>query len=153
MKTLLKTQVLLGKKDEKTNMIFPFSLEKPAEKLTVDFSYSPKILQDPKAAKEKIEDCLRRDAGDYAAEYPSWETYLELKNLVTVSLDDPEGYRGCAHRHSPRQHHEIGESSASPGFLPGKIEAGPWRLVLHVHAVVTQECFCEIEIQAGDSDE
>ena len=57
-------------------------------------------------------------------------------NLVTLSLFDPAGFRGAAHRFAPRQQVEVAEARATPGFLPGRLPAGEWTLEVDVHCVV-----------------
>ncbi len=59
-----------------------------------------------------------------------------LRNLVTVSLFDPHGFRGAAHRHAPEQELTVSLREASPGFLPGPLPAGLWTLELDLHAVL-----------------
>lgn len=58
------------------------------------------------------------------------------RNLVTLSLFDPHGFRGAAHRHAPQQEILLGPGDATPGFLPGVVQAGAWMLELDCHAVL-----------------
>ncbi|MGN0570928.1 MAG: hypothetical protein ACI4K9_01955 [Candidatus Fimenecus sp.] len=150
MKTVLETAVRVTPAQEKTNIFLPFSLEKEVEQLKIVYSYAPK-LSDGEAAKEAAEKCLQRDAGKYRAQYPAAEAFLPLKNLITLSLDSPKGYRGAAHRQADSQVHILTEQTASPGFLPGKLPAGDWRLVLNVHALVTPFCDCCIKIEVEEA--
>ena len=147
MKTLLETDVHLLRACEKTNVILPFTVPENTTLLRISYSYAPKTL-DGEAARPLIEACLRRDAGEFAAQYPDWTHFLPLKNLVTVSLDDPNGFRGCAHRQADMQTHILSAAEASPGFLSGDLPAGEWRLTLNVHALVTKICDCRIRIEA-----
>lgn len=149
MKTVLETDVHVLPESEKKNIALPFTLEADAEQMRISYSYAPKEL-DGAAARERIEACLLKDTGEFRAEYPDYTHYLPLKNLITLSLDAPNGYRGCAHRQAPQQVHILSESFCSPGFLPGKIQKGEWRLVLNVHALVTDFCDCHIQIEVGE---
>ncbi|MGN0519885.1 MAG: hypothetical protein ACI4LB_04020 [Candidatus Fimenecus sp.] len=150
MKTVLETTVRLTPAQEKTNLFLPFVLEKEARQLKIIYSYAPK-LSDGEAAVETAERCLQRDAGAYRAQYPAAEVFLPLKNLITLSLDDPNGYRGAAHRQADSQVHILTEATASPGFLTGKLPAGQWRLVLNVHALVTPFCDCRVKIEVEEA--
>lgn len=147
MITVLETELRVLPEHEKTNFILPFSLPFEASQMQIRFTYAPKIL-DGAPAVEKSEICLCRDAGPYRGEYPAAAHYLPLNNLITLSLDAPDGYRGCAHRQAPQQTHILTEKSCSPGFLPGKIRKGEWKLWLHVHALVTETCDCRVKIEA-----
>lgn len=150
MKTVLETAVRVTPDREKTNILLPFHLEKEAKQLKIIYSYAPKIL-DGEAAKNAAEVCLQRDADEYRAAYPAAEKFLPLKNLITLSLDDPHGYRGAAHRQADSQVHILTEHTASPGFLPGELPAGAWRLVLNVHALVTPFCDCRVKIEVEEA--
>lgn len=153
MKTVLEKEVKVLPKDNKTNIILPFDVDSAAEKLIITYSYSPKILENGERAYHLIEECLSRDTGEYRKEYPEWTAFLPLNNLITLSLDAPDGCRGAAHRHDPVQKHIISRDFASVGFLKGDISAGRWRIMLNVHAVVTEECVCKLKIETGDDND
>lgn len=149
MKTLLETQVRVTPAQEKTNIVLSFSVPDGAKLLKISYSYAPKELSGA-AGQMRAEECLLRDAGAFRAEYPSAGHYLPLKNLITLSLDDPNGYRGAAHRQAPQQVHILRETEASPGFYMGLIPCGEWKLVLNVHALVTEYCDCTVKIEVGE---
>jgi len=52
-------------------------------------------------------------------------------NLLTLSLFDPRSERGTAHRQDPIQHISLSASEASPGYLPGALEPGSWKLMIN----------------------
>ena len=81
------------------------------------------------------------------AQFPI-RSFLPLVNLVTLSVDAPDGYRGCAHRHDPVQTHVLRAEDSSPGFDDGAILAGSWRVVINVHAVVTSPCTYHLKVTA-----
>lgn len=140
-------------KDEKTNIVIPFEVGENVKELKFTFSYSPKRLEDNDRAKNLIQECIKKDAGEYAHEYPSWESFLPLKNLITLSVDDSFSYRGCAHRQAEYMEHIISENFASPGFNKGKIIPGTWKAVLNVHGVVTKKIDCVLKVEAGEFNE
>lgn len=148
---LLDTRVHLTPESEKMNISLAFCVPANTEKLRITYTYAPKELAG--AAGERLaEACLLRDAGEFRGEYPAAASFLPLKNLVTLSLDDPHGYRGAAHRQAPQQEHILTASEASPGFYAGKISAGEWTLTLNVHALVTEFCDCDIKIEAEEGE-
>ena len=150
MKTLFEKQLKLTPGDEKTNVVVPFKLEENYKRLFISYSYAPKLLEDREKAEKLIEENLIRDAGDDAVQYSDYEKFMPLKNLITLSLNSDSDYRGAAHRQDSEQHHEIGVDFASPGFIRGEISRGKWRLVLNVHAVVTDEVSCFIKVEAEE---
>lgn len=137
----------LTPKDSKTNLVFPFKVPSGTQKLVFDFSYAPKELEDTDEALALARQALRQ----YAP--PPWdddnrapEDYLPVVNLVTLSLDGPGGYRGCAHRHDPVQHHEVTGQNASLGLYAGAIEPGTWRVVINCHCVVSNPCRMTLQV-------
>ena len=144
---LKETQTILRPDDSKSTRYIPFIVPEGVSKLCIKYSYAPKILEDEEKSIELIKENLIRDAGDEWTEYKDYEEFMPLKNLVTLALISPEGYRGAAHRQADSQYHEISEDVASVGFLRGKITAGEWKLCLNVHALVTDNCTCDIKIE------
>lgn len=147
MGTLIKKTIRVTPLDEKTNIKVPFTVPEGLTRLSIDYSYSPKELTDREKCEALIKENLIRDCGEQWTEYTDYGEFMPLKNLITLSLDSPEGYVGAAHRQAATQHHEIDEDFASVGFNKVKISAGEWVLTLNLHAVVTDECVCEIEVK------
>lgn len=150
MKTVLNESAVLTPWDSKRNISWYFELEDDAEFLEITYSYSPKKLEDKEKTEEKILECLLKDAPDTYEEYlPQKESFAPLVNLITISLDSPYGYVGAAHRHANVQNHRISSDFASVGFVKTKIKKGKWRLMLNIHAVVTDECAVVAEVKVG----
>lgn len=150
MKTVLSESAVLTPWDTKRNISWYFELEQDADYLDITYSYTPKKLEDKEKTEKKIMECLLKDAPDTYEEYlPEKESFAPLVNLVTISLDGPEGYVGAAHRHPNIQRHRISSENSSAGFMKTKIKKGKWRLMLNIHAVVTDECAVVAEIKAG----
>ena len=147
-KIILKETVTnLTPDDEKSTRYIPFTVPEGVKKLIITYSYAPKILDDEKKSLELIKENLIRDAGEDWTEFTDYSEFMPLKNLVTLSLFSPEGFRGAAHRQADSQYHEISESSADYGFIRGSITEGEWKLCLNVHALVTEYCRCNIKIE------
>lgn len=144
MKVLIKKSITVTPENEKTNIFLPFNVGEGFRSITIDYSYSPKLLEDEKKSIRLVKENLLRDGYEDRGNY---RQYMPLKNLITLSLDSPAGYVGAAHRQADIQHHEISEEVASVGFDKTKIIAGEWVLALNLHAVVTDECRCEIEVK------
>lgn len=147
---LLSEEFQVAPENEKTNISFPFTVPEGTASLKITFSYDPKVLEDDERARMLIENNIKKDAGEYADEYPDWREFLPLKNLITVSLDDTKGYRGCAHRQDKDQIHIIREDYASRGFHKGRPEVGQWKAVLNLHGIVTERVNCRLKVEAGD---
>ena len=147
---LLSQEFKVTPENEKTNISFPFTVSEGTESLKITFSYDPKILEDDDRANMLIENNIKKDAGEFAHEYTDWDEFKPLKNLITVSVDDTKGYRGCAHRQDKDQIHIIREDFASRGFHKGRPQAGQWKVVLNLHGIVTETVNCKLKVEAGD---
>ena len=147
---LIEKEFQVFYKDEKTNISFPFDINEDVEGLKITFSYDPKILEDDERANMLIENNINKDAGEFAHEYSDWDEFKPHKNLNTVSVDDPDTYRGCAHRQDKDQVHIIREDFSSRGFHKGKIQKGQWKVVLNLHGIVTESINCKLKVEAGD---
>ncbi len=122
---------------DKTNISLSFAVPNKIKKLIIDYEYTPKLLADKATAYALLEKSIETYLDCEYNAVP--EDFMPVKNLITLSLDENGSYRGAAHRQADKQHHEISESFASPGFIKGKIHAGKWRIVLNVHC-----CACKV---------
>lgn len=150
MKIVKEAVICLTPDDEKTHRCIPFVLKGKTQRTVITYFYSPKELTDKEKSYELIKENLLRDAGEDASEYEDYSEFMPLNNLITLSLDSPEGYRGAAHRHANEQQHIIGKDFASVGFIKGELPEGEWTLVLNAHAVVTDSVECKIRIEAEE---
>lgn len=138
---IFEKTVCLSPADDKTNIPFDFQVPKGISKLIVDYSYSPKTLEDNAQALEIISEKL----AEYGAPGRA-EEYLPIKNLITLSFDKNGEYIGAAHRQPNRQHIEISDSSAAPGLYKCAVGNARWRVVLNVHCCLT-DVRADIKIQ------
>ncbi len=145
-------KIVILEEDEKTNIVLPFEVNEEFEALKITYSYSPKILEDREKSKILIEKNIKTDAGANFCDYPSWENFLPLKNLITLSLDGPDGYVGAAHRQAERSEHIISESFSSEGFIKTSVKKGLWKLTLNVHALVTEKAHCNITVEGKEKE-
>lgn len=152
MTAVFEREITVLPENNKTNIALPFTVDSAADFMKITYSYSPKQLGECERAKELIEECLLHDTGEFRRDYPDWKEYLPLNNLITLSLDSPEGYRGAAHRQGCRQEHILSADFASVGFLRGEILKGEWTVTLNVHAIVTESCVCSLKIEVGEGE-
>ena len=139
----LDVERTIGPEASRTHILVDFTLEPAARTLEIEFSYEPKILSDEGRARELAEAGIRRYG--YSSDCP--QPRLHLTNFLTLSLDGPSGFRGCAHRHPPRQRITLGETAATPGFIPGPLEPGSWKATVSVHSVVTGQCRFQLRVR------
>ncbi len=76
-------------------------------------------------------------------------------NMLCLTLFDPEGCRGARHN-NPDQSLTITEFSATPGYTPGKLQAGTWTIFIDTHRILPPDEIkykLEIEISTEPLDE
>ena len=134
---------IITPKDDKTNIPLEFEVNGDFDIIRVSYSYYPKTVSNEETALKTINEKMRQyDYTDYNA-----EDYLPVKNLVTLSFDDPLGYRGACHRQPNEQKIIIGKNSTS-GIENRENPRGKWRIVLNVHYAG-----CNIDYEIGVSGE
>ncbi|WP_166244043.1 hypothetical protein [Paenibacillus turpanensis] len=151
MDELLTVEGTLTPLSSKTHITYQFHIDEPSASLVIDFKYSPKVLEDREAARPLIVEAIEKYVEPSVAELQKkqWERFAPLQNLLTLSIDDPSGFRGSAHRHPPEQHHILGEGEASPGFIAGPLPSGIWKITISVHCVVTPTCTYHLTVRKG----
>ncbi|WP_189008837.1 hypothetical protein [Paenibacillus marchantiophytorum] len=147
------TEGILSSADTKTHQRYMFPVSEHCKILTFNLDYSPSFLEDEELSWEiirqgqaKYEENIELLAED------SWKKYVPLKNLITVSLDDPVEFRGACHRKKDSQRLFISAGEASPGLMPGHLIAGQWTITLSFHAIVTDRCEFKLEVWEEESD-
>ena len=131
MSLIFEETKTLTPNDTKTNVPLQFYVAEELEKMEIEY----------------IDDGFEKYAPEpYRKGYKPWYEYLPVKNLLTVSLDSPDGYIGCAHRQDSRQTHIISETESSRGFIKTRLPSGLYRITINVHALVTDECTFNIKV-------
>jgi hypothetical protein len=59
-----------------------------------------------------------------------------ISNLLTLTLFDPDGFRGAGHREGSSHRIHICATEATPGYLPGPLSAGQWIAQLDTHMIM-----------------
>lgn len=151
MNLLLSTEGVLTPSCSKTHITFQFYVPTSYDRLSIHFAYSPKTLDDLELSKQLIEEGLRKyvQPEHYDQYQKNWQTNLPLKNLITVSVDDPEGFRGSGHRHDQEQTLILSKDEVSPGLVRGPIGTGVWKVTLSAHCIVTDTCSYRLHVLGG----
>ncbi len=74
-----------------------------------------------------------------------------FKNLLTLTILDPSGFRGAGHRQGDVHQVVLNEHHASPGFRAGPIQAGEWTVVVDTHLIMPgPPCAIRLEVSVTD---
>ncbi len=151
---LLDKQGTVTPEDSRTHIRIPFELGEGVERLDLRFEYSPKTLDDRERSLKLLGDSyqiyLLPEQREQALARA--ERHLPLKNLITLSLDDRNGYRGACHRHDPVQQLSVSRQEASPGLTAAELPAGAWTVTLSLHCIVTDTCDYRLQITTFGED-
>ena len=69
-----------------------------------------------------------------------------VRNLLTLSIHDPDHFRGAHHYFSEKQEIQIGTEKATEGFMAGRIQEGFWEFIISCHGVFSEEVIGHIEV-------
>jgi hypothetical protein len=61
----------------------------------------------------------------------------KLRNMITLTLFDPNGFRGAGHRHGNTHEIMLAGATATPGYYPGPLPAGEWTVQLDTHMILS----------------
>jgi hypothetical protein len=74
-----------------------------------------------------------------------------IYNMLTLSVFDPQGWRGAGHRHGSVHEVVMNAQSATPGYRAGPIQAGEWSVVVDTHMIMPgPPCPIRLEITGTD---
>lgn len=63
----------------------------------------------------------------------------DIANMLTLTVFDPNGFRGAGHRGGASHNVSIGDRAATPGYLPGTLPAGEWLVHIDTHRIMPGE--------------
>jgi hypothetical protein len=76
--------------------------------------------------------------------------YDRSRAVLDLGLFDPEGFRGWSG--GAREGYVVTPERATPGYLPGRLPAGEWRVLLGLHRVPADGVEYEVEISTGAAE-
>lgn len=137
---LFEIQSTISKKSTQSHLKHTFFIPDLTEEVYVDFSFDPSQQMNSNENTRIIE-----DAFNYYESGPP-KTFEPIRNMLTLSIDDPDGFRGARHYHSPIQHVVVNESNSTPGYLNKKNPSGLWSITVSIHALVTDHCHFNLSV-------
>jgi hypothetical protein len=73
----------------------------------------------------------------------------DIRNLLTLTLFDPAGFRGAGHRGGNEHVVTIDADNTTPGYAPGPLPSGRWTVQIDTHMVLPGEpCRYQLDISA-----
>ncbi len=78
-----------------------------------------------------------------------------IRNLLTLTVFDPHGFRGARHRSGTEHHATLSATEATPGYFPGLLPAGTWIVEVDTHMIMPGEAVSytlDVTLTAGATD-
>lgn len=148
MTCLYKVEGQVNPTNSQSHIRYSFYVKDQHETIKVFFKYYPKDLEDKVTSKRLILESLDRYGYSSKDSVQNWEDFMPLKNHITLSVDDPNGFRGATHRHDYELELTLDNKSSTPGLYTRKNESGMWNITLDIHALVTEECDFILKVKA-----
>lgn len=137
--------------DSQTDVSFCFHVPEGLEQIRIRFTFSPGTESNPEICLPEIEGAMNRYYDSYPRDLQPMnkESFLPVKNLITISLDKDGMYLGNAHRWATTQEHLISVNQVSRGFLPPEKMEGEWHGMLHLHEILSEKCSGHLIVEGG----
>ncbi|CAN5681065.1 CehA/McbA family metallohydrolase [soil metagenome] len=75
-----------------------------------------------------------------------------IQNMLTLTLFDPNGFRGAGHRGGSTHIVQLTPNSATPGYLTGPLPAGEWVVQIDTHMIMSGvACQYELKITVNEA--
>lgn len=136
--------------EEKTYIEVPFTVPEHVERLSVymmtedltgdahsEICSTPHIAATPAATAKPA-------ANGFGIRLPSPKT-----TIVDLGIRDSEGMRGWSG--GARSFFEIGPEEATPGYMPGEVIAGEWKVLLGAYRIPPAGCRVTLEVQLTEA--
>ena len=146
-KTILtNVSMTIDRHSDQSHFIFRFFVPEGIETIEIEFLYDP--AEEPDWSKvDKIIEKHVRYYDETLLDHPKVVgKILPLKNLFTISVDDPTGFRGSCHRWVPHSFILLSKEQSTPGMFNRAIKSGMWNVIVNCHAMVTAQCELQLKV-------
>lgn len=145
---VFEQNIVISNEQNNQHLYYEFNLEKMAKKLTIDFSYNPKIVDlNEQLAKTMLKATMNKFYSIHPYNDDNISMFLPLTNHITLSLDSPNGWIGTAHRGNNISHIELTNENADRGFNLTNLIPGIWGFSLSVNCLISKQCTCFVKIE------
>jgi hypothetical protein len=137
--------------EEKTYIEVPFTVPEHVERLSVSMTVEDltgdahsEIRSTPDTTVVSPATVAKPTANGFGIRLPSPKT-----TIVDLGIRDSAGMRGWSG--GARSFFEIGPEEATPGYLPGEVIAGEWKVLLGAYRIPAAGCRVILEVQLAEA--
>lgn len=128
---LFKQDFKITQSAHQAHLVYRVDIPAGLTEMDVHFHYGPIVERD----KESIIKAVVREGLSESI----IQEDTTVRNLLTVSMNDPVSFRGAHHFFSEEQKIKINTEEATEGFIAGKIHEGYWEFIISCHGVFSEE--------------
>nr|WP_309101478.1 CehA/McbA family metallohydrolase [Fredinandcohnia onubensis] len=135
---LFKQDFKISQSAHQAHLVYRVYVPEGLSEIVVHFHYGP-ILE---TKKETIRKAVVREGLSESV----IQENTTVRNLLTVSINDPKSFRGAHHFFSEEQMIKINTERATEGFISGMIHEGYWEFIISCHGVFSEEVTGKIAV-------
>ncbi|KGX86644.1 CehA/McbA family metallohydrolase [Pontibacillus litoralis] len=143
---LFETTMSLNKSADQSHVMFRFFVPNGMDNIEIEFSFDPVMEEHYENVKEMIEEHVKYYDPNLLNNENAIKKMMPLRNLLTISVDDPIGFRGSCHRWEPISKIVVQDEDSTPGMLNRETKSGMWNIIVNCHSIVTDECKVHVKI-------
>lgn len=144
---LLNSQMSVKQSSDQSHISHRFFLPEGIESIEIMFSYSPKLVEYSLENQELIGKAFSFYDEKLLNNRKVVKDFAPFKNLLTISIEDPIGFRGNCHRFSTEHSViNVAEQNSTPGVLNRAMQSGMWTITVNCHCVLSEKCDIQLAV-------
>ena len=145
MMPLFQQDFKINQLAHQSHMVYRVYVPEHIRHLHIQFNYGPIV----ETNKESITKAVLREGLSESL----IQEDTTVRNLLTLSIHDPDHFRGAHHYFSEKQEIQIGTENATEGFIAGRIQEGFWEFIISCHGVFSEEVIGHINVSGVSESE
>lgn len=149
---LLNSQMIVHQSSDQSHISHRFFLPEGIESLTISFSYSPKFVEYGLENQEIVRKAFDFYDDKLVKNKKVVKDFSPFKNLLTISIEDPIGFRGNCHRFHPEGYEiHVSDENSTPGVLNREMKSGMWTITINSHCILSETCDVQLIVHGTQS--
>lgn len=150
---LLKSQLVVTQSSDQSHISHRFYLPAGMDALEITFDYSPKLVALGEDNRTQVLQAFDFYNDRLIKNSKIMDGFSTFKNLLTVSIEDPIGFRGNCHRFTEQQETiHVGKEGSTPGVLNREMQSGMWTITISCHCIISEKCHIQLAVHGIQSN-
>lgn len=144
---LLNSQMVVNQSSDQSHISHRFYLPEGIESIEILFSYSPKLIEYGLVNQELLVKAFEFYDERLMKNRELIKDFSPFKNLLTISIEDPIGFRGNCHRFSLEDSViNVAHKNSTPGVLNREMYSGMWTITVNCHSILSEKCDIQLRV-------